>query len=277
MSPADDAPLAAIEALWRYPVKGLAGERLERTTLTAGEALPHDRRFGLVAGSGGGADTSGDSWVDYGQFYALSREERLAQLGVVFDEAAETLTVTRHGRQVARGRPTDPVGRSLLDQFFAAFLADSPRGTPRFLAGRQEPGRRVNYTDTEQPTVSLLNLASVADMERVARQAVDPRRFRMNVWLTGLAPWAERDWVGRRFRLGGAVVEVIEETERCAATAVNPDSAERDLNVPRLLRGGYGHLCQGVYAIVREGGEVAVGDGLVPLPQGEGGAHAVGG
>lgn len=262
--PAPESPASAtLEAIWRYPVKGLAGERLERVTLTAGETLPHDRRFGLLAGAAGGADSSGESWVECGQFYALAREERLAQLGLAFDEASETLTITRHGRQVARGKATDPVGRSLLDQFFAAFLAGSPRGTPRFLAGRQQPERRVNYTDTAEPTVSLLNLASVADLERVARQPVDPRRFRMNFWLSGLAPWAERDWIGRRFRLGGATLEVVEETARCAATTVNPDSAERDLNVPRLLQGGYGHLNQGLYAIVREGGEVAVGDGLV--------------
>ncbi len=257
------APLATLAAIWRHPVKALAGERIERATLAAGEALPHDRRFGLAAGGAGGADTSGESWVDYAQFYALTREERLAQLGIAFDEGSETLTISRHGKQVARAKATDPVGRSLLDQFFAAFLADSPRGTPRFLAGRQEPGHRVNYTDTEQPTVSLLNLASVADLERVARQPVDPRRFRMNFWLEGLAPWAERDWVGRRLRLGGALLEVSEETVRCAATAVNPETAQRDLNVPRLLQGGFGHLCQGLYAVVREGGEVAAGDALL--------------
>ncbi len=246
----------------RFPVKGLAGERLAATTLTAGQALPFDRRYALAMGGGGGVDLSGQSWILYRQLYALSSEERLAQLGLEFDEASETVVITRAGKPVARGKPGEALGRSLLDQFFAAFLKGSPRGAPRMVAGQATAAGTIAFTDSDPPNVSLLNLASVADLERVARAPVDPRRFRANFWLEGLPAWAEMDWIGRELTLGGARLKVTEPIERCSATAVNLETAERDLNIPRILQAGYGHLCQGVYATVVEGGRVAEGDEL---------------
>jgi MOSC domain-containing protein len=37
-------------AIYRYPVKGLSAEKLDRVTLTPGECLPHDRRFAIALG-----------------------------------------------------------------------------------------------------------------------------------------------------------------------------------------------------------------------------------
>src|SRR3546814_7225465 len=61
-----------------------------------------------------------------------SSDLRLAQLRVAYDPFAPTVTLSRHGRQVVSGNPTDQTGRMLLSQFFAGFLAGSPRGTPSF-------------------------------------------------------------------------------------------------------------------------------------------------
>jgi uncharacterized protein YcbX len=245
----------------RFPVKGLAGERLPAVTLAAGQALPYDRRYALAMG-GGGIDLSGQAWINYRQLYALSSEERLAQLGLAFDEATETVVITRGGKQVARGKPGEPLGRSLLDQFFAAFLSGSPRGAPKLVAGQVREGRAVAFTDSERPTVSLLNLASVADLERVARAPVDPRRFRANLWLDGLPAWSEMTWPGQEVTVGAARLKVIEPIERCSATAVNLETAQRDLAIPRILQQGYGHLCMGVYAEVVAGGQIAEGDAV---------------
>lgn len=247
-----------VEKIFRYPVKSLAGQPLRTVRLTPGAGLPFDRRFALAHGASQ-ADPSGTAWAPKGQFYNLSQEERLAQLGLAFDEAEGLLTLTRNGKPVARGKPAEPIGRSLLDQFLAAFLASSPRGAPRLIAAQGA----VSFSDVETPCLSLLNLASVADLERVVRQPVDPRRFRANVWLSGLEPWVELQWpAGQRLRLGTALLQVLEPIERCAATNVNPDSGERDLNLPRALQGGFGHLCQGVYAKVLQGGTLSEGDSL---------------
>src|SRR3546814_16662341 len=75
----------------------------------------------------------------------------------------------------------------LLSQFFAGFLAGSPRGTPSF--HEADEGSREALLPNQ---VSLINLASIHDFERVARQPVDPRRFRGNFLLEDLPAWDDR-------------------------------------------------------------------------------------
>jgi len=41
----------AVVAIYRYPVKGLSAEKMDRVVLTPGECLPHDRRFAIALGS----------------------------------------------------------------------------------------------------------------------------------------------------------------------------------------------------------------------------------
>ena len=82
--------------------------------------------------------------------------------------------------------------------------------------------------------------------------------------MENLDPWEEFNWVGRQFAVGTARLEVVEIIERCAATNVNPLTAERDMNIPLTLRKGFRHMQMGVYAKVIAPGEVAEGDILEP-------------
>ncbi|MDH3792747.1 MAG: MOSC domain-containing protein, partial [Rhodospirillales bacterium] len=67
---------------------------------------------------------------------------------------------------------------------------------------------------------------------------------------------------GKGLRLGGAELEIVGPIDRCAATNVNPDTAQRDLNIPLALQRGFNHVNMGVYATVRAAGEIAKGDDL---------------
>jgi hypothetical protein len=51
------------------------------------------------------------------------------------------------------------------------------------------PGYR--FTDSRKGYVSLINRASVSATEDLVGAPVDPLRFRGNLYLDGLAPWAE--------------------------------------------------------------------------------------
>ncbi len=238
-----------LTTITRYPVKGLAGQNLESAQLTAGGPVPHDRRFALVYGAG-----------DLGRsltFVGLDYEERLAGLGLDYDEETCDVILFRDGKKVARGKADQAIGRTLLTQFFSAYLKNSPRGTPKFV---EAPDRA--FSEFDEIYLHLISRDSIADLERVARQPVDPRRFRANLIIEGLSPWAEAEWLGKSLRIGDALFQVAERTKRCAATTVNPDTAKRDLNVPRTLRAGFGHLDLGIYLRVVEGGKVATGDRL---------------
>lgn len=249
---------ATIARIHRYPVKSLSAEELSEIQVTPGAALPGDRRF-AIARSGQSVPTQPDTWVSFDNFVTLRRSERLAQLDATFDADSGQLVLRRKGRTVAQGKATEPLGRTLIDQFLAAFLKDDVQGTPKLVDAGE-----ISLTDSDDPEISFINLASVRDLERVAGQPIDPLRFRGNFYLDGLPAWAELEWVGKSFRVGEARFEVTEPIERCAATTVNPETAERDINVPKLLQRGYKHINMGIYAICRAAGTVHQGDTVIP-------------
>jgi len=246
---------AVITHIYRYPVKGLRAEPLARVTLAPGRALPHDRRFALAHGSA--RFDGAPHWLPKHNFLMLARNPRLAALETRFDPATEVLTVARHGRTVARGKPADPAGRAVLEQFFAAYLGDEARGRPRIVEAAGQP-----FSDVPEPRLSLINLASVGELARVVGAAVDPRRFRGNLYLDGVGPWREFAWLGQELAVGAARLRVVERIGRCAATNVAPETGVRDSNLPRALARGFGHADMGVYAEVLTGGAIAVGDRL---------------
>jgi uncharacterized protein YcbX len=249
---------ATVADICRYPVKGLNAQHLERVTLTPGQGLPQDRRFALAHGAAG-ADPSATVSPSTASFLTLLREEKLAQLRVDFDEASEELTILRAGKQVVHAKATDPLGRALIGEFFAGFMAGAVRGVPKLIEAKGQ-----TLSESPDPVVSLISLASLRDLERVVRRDVHPLRFRANFYLEDIPAWAEMGWIGKEIGLGAARLQIIGPTERCAATNVNPETAERDMNIPRALQGGFGHGALGVYAQVTGGGDVATGERLNP-------------
>ena len=245
---------ATITQIHRHPVKGLNAEPLARAALTPGEGLPHDRGFALAHGSTA-FDTQAPEWRPKTSFLMLMRDEKLAQLRIAFDEQTGELAIHRAGKQVVRAKATEPLGRTLIEQFFAGFLGAAARGTPRLL---EAPGHM--FTDTPEKCLSLISLASITDLERVMRADVDPLRFRANIYFEGAPAWAEFDWIGKEIEIGPARLRVTARIDRCAATSVNPVTAARDMNVVKALQRGFGNIDMGVYAEVIGGGEIATGD-----------------
>jgi uncharacterized protein YcbX len=119
--------------------------------------------------------------------------------------------------------------------------------------------------------VSLISRASVEHLEQVAAAEVDARRFRMLVEVDGVQAHAEDAWVGRRIRLGGAVVLIRGHVGRCLVTGRDPDTGVPDLPTLDLLRSYRDGLDTteplpfGVYGAVVSPGRVQLGDpvGLV--------------
>lgn len=247
-----------IAALYRYPVKSLSAEAIDRTKIEAGHRLPGDRRFAIAHGASR-YDPGVPEWQPKSSFLVLVRNARLARLATRFDEDTETLVIERDGREVARGKLTDPAGRAVIEQFLAAFMGEEARGRAH-IAGA--PG--IAFTDTSEPFISLIGLPSVRDLERVTRAPVDPVRFRANVYLDGLAPWQEFDWVGREIAIDGVRFRVEERIGRCVATEVNPASGARDLQVLASLRSGFGHTQMGVYARALDSGKIGIGSTVTP-------------
>jgi uncharacterized protein YcbX len=68
--------------------------------------------------------------------------------------------------------------------------------------------------------------------------------------------------------LGWAEAEVFKPIVRCAATEVNPGTAERDAEIPKALFDAFGHMHCGIYVRLTKPGRIGLGDACT-LPQTE--------
>jgi len=119
-------------------------------------------------------------------------------------------------------------------------------------------------SDTPKPYVSFLNLASVAALgEFMGNTMISPHRFRMNVWVEGLPPFVELDYV-KGFERGteypsqvhGVRFGIDDLCERCRATEQSPLTGRWDMNIQDALtsmlkeRGYPGSPHRGTFAVM---------------------------
>jgi len=253
---------ATVIAIYRYPVKGLSAERMDRVSLIPGECLPHDRRFAVALGSTR-FDPQHPEWLPKIRFVMLMRDEKLARLRTRFDAENGVLAITENGRDVLRAVIMEPEGRRQAAEFLADFLGDVD-GPLRVVEapGHAFADARRKPNATSDKYVSLINRASIAALEAAMGVPVDPLRFRANVYFSGAPAWSEHGWIGSEIALGAARLRVISPITRCAATQVNPVTAQRDLDIVAALERAFGHINMGVYAEVVAGGEISLGDRL---------------
>lgn len=256
---------AAIAKLYRYPVKGLSAEPLERAALTVGECLPQDRRFAIALGSTE-FDPAHPQWLAKTHFIMLMRDDALARLSTSFDPQNSVLTVAEQGRVLLAASLGDAEGCRRVARFFEDFLGDTV-ARPLYVveaSGHAFADARPKPNAATDKYVSLINLASLRDLEGKIGAAIDPIRFRANVYFDGLPAWQEQEWRDseRVLSVGGARLKVIAPITRCAATEVNPETAERDIKMVGELMRHYGHNIMGIYAEVVSAGDIALGDRL---------------
>jgi uncharacterized protein YcbX len=247
-----------VAALHRYPVKGLSPERLPSAALEKGAYFPGDRLFAIENGPAG-FDPDAPQHQPKVKFLMLMRNEALARLRTRYDDGTRTLVIEEGGREAARGDLSTGQGRLAVEAFFRRFMPRELRGPPKVLASSEG----FRFTDSRKGYVSLINLASVAAVEAMVGAPVDPLRFRGNLHVEGLEPWAELELVGRVLEgPSGLRLKVTKRIQRCAATNVDPTSGVRDLDIPATLMRRLGHMDCGIYAEILEGGPLAEGERL---------------
>ncbi|EKS41043.1 MOSC domain-containing protein [Afipia broomeae] len=250
---------ATLQSIYRYPVKGLSPELLPDVALQAGRTLPADRRYAIENGPIG-FEPANPKYFPKIRFLMLMRNERLAGLQTRFDDASNTLTIRYNGAEAARGNLETPEGRAAIEMFFAENFSPELKGPPKVLSA---PGH--SFSDVAAKVVSIINLASVAAIETIVGQPVNPLRFRGNLYVSGWPAWHEFDLLEKQLTIGDTRLKVIKRIVRCAAVNVDPVTAERDLNIPHALMQMFDHADCGVYAEVIAGGTIAAGDTITEL------------
>lgn len=248
-----------VAGLFRYPVKGLGPQSLERVALATGRALPDDRRWAL-ARVAGVADPGPVAWTPRGAFAQRHNTPALAAITTDYDTPTTALRLTAPDGTSRTGRLDTPAGRRMLTTFLADRLGLMAPSL-RLVDARGAQGEPIAFTDMPEPLVSLIGLASVRDLERAVGTAVDPARLRANLWVDDLPAWHEFDWEGRTLRIGSAILRVVAPITRCAAIDAGA-TGTRDLPLLATLRQRFRHEECGVYAEVMHGGDVQIGDAI---------------
>ncbi|MDA5093301.1 MOSC domain-containing protein [Aliiroseovarius sp. KMU-50] len=249
--------MGQIAQIWRHPIKSHGREALAKVDLTAGQCLPYDRHW-AVAHEAAKLPSDG-GWAPCNHFSRGSKAPLLQALSAKFDQATNTVTLT-HPNQP--GITLNPDLEQDQDRFISWVTPLCPRD--RALPNRIVAAGR-GMTDTDFPSISLINLASHAEVETRLGQEISPLRWRGNILLANLPAWEERGWIGKRIRLGEAVLEVREQIVRCLATTASTRTGERDADTLKALQEGWGHKEMGVYAVVVEPGQIVVDDKIEVL------------
>lgn len=249
-----------IEAISRYPVKGLGPDRLTSVALACNGTISGDRIFAIAHGSTQ-FDPEAPEFLGKSHFLMLMRNPRLAAIELRYSEDSGRLALRMPDGGEFDGDPRDEADRQALEALLDAFIGSESRGgSPRLVSAKDH-----RFFDTDANYLSLLNLASVEALGKALNVAVDPLRFRANLHVSGLEPWAEANLVGAELASGDVRFRVAERITRCKATCVNPDTAEYDLDIPNELTRRFGGNRMGLYLEVVESGEIGVGDSLEPL------------
>jgi len=245
------------------PVKGLALGQLEECELTEA-GVAGDRRFFLVDEDNRLVNSKGLGM--------------LQQIVPSYDEETELLTLAfPDGRALSHHVSVDG---ALDARFWSVSVPARVVEGPWSEALSDFTGRELRLVRADTPATdrrrsgaaTLLGTGSLRAMARLLGvQDVDGRRFRMNFGVDGLAEHEEDEWLGRRVRIGQAVVVPQGNVGRCAVTTQNPETGAPDLDTLKALA-AYRQDLQtteplpfGVYAAVAEPGRVRLGDPVEPL------------
>jgi GntR family transcriptional regulator/MocR family aminotransferase len=252
----ETASMSVVSGIYRYPIKGFSAQALRGVQLQAGQPFPFDRIFALARG-GVKVDPANPQWAKKGLFVMLMLEEALAEVRTELDVTSMRLTISNQdGTPLLRADLETPQGRGEVERFVAG-LVKSLRAPPNLVRSRAG-----HFMDKPDNVISLINLATVRNLEERFGYSIDPLRFRANFYIDGAAPWEEFDWVGGTLRMGEAVLRVDRRNGRCGATNVDPWTGRRDRDLPAALRAAFGHKDLGVYLVTEQPGTVAVGDAV---------------
>ncbi|MDE0823428.1 MAG: MOSC domain-containing protein [Dehalococcoidia bacterium] len=263
--------MRTVAAIFTSPVKSLA--LLQPESVTVGySGIVEDRRFHLIDADG--------------RLLTQRQVGRLALVQAGYSAESEELTLkfpdgTRLAGPTELGNPVSTAiwGRQVSgnevtgdwNQTLADFC-----GSPVRLVKTDNPGDSYD----EYP-VSLLSQASIDKLgdfliENVANAPDDApkfegRRFRPNFLLDGCSPHEEDFWLGGVVQIGPDLrVRLVAPDPRCAITTLDPDTGERDFNVPKLLQSYRPNTRApyfGVYGSVEATGIVSVGDTIELVKQ----------
>lgn len=245
----DSMELGRISAIFRYPVKSMAGESLEVARL-GWHGIEGDRRLAFRRL----ADKSSFPWLT-----ASKLPELILYKPFVLDK--------QFGRD-GNGNELLPTHVRTPDGKEYELGSDELREEISIRHGSEVELMNLKSGIFDEGSVSVISLGTVLGIERESEREIDLRRFRPNIVIetTSLEPFAEDGWVGRTLTFGEgksesvpmASIGITMKDERCVMVNLDPDTAEKDSEVMKtIVRMNQNYA--GIYGTVVRAGELRVG------------------
>lgn len=238
--------VGVVAAVYRYPIKSMAGESITNTEL-GWHGLSGDRRLAIRRLD----DQGGFPWLTASRVPSLILH------------VPERLDGTPDDALPSHVRTPDGARLPLFSDALAAHLG-ALHGAPVSML-------HLSRGVFDEAAVSLITTATVTDISVVAGLPSDVRRFRPNLVIESVngVPFAEDAWVGHHLQFGDApdapALVITNLDERCAMVNLDPDTARATPELLRALVTTRGNRA-GVYATVLRRGAVAVGQPVYLQP-----------
>jgi uncharacterized protein len=231
--------LGHVSDIFRYPVKSMAGERLDSAKI-GWHGVEGDRRLAFRRL----ADRGGFPWLT---------ASRLPEL----------LLYHPIGRQETSGEPLPthirtPDGNeySIADEALVQEIATRHRADVELM--------RMKHGIFDDACVSAIAVGTIRSIAQMAGHELDIRRFRPNLVIDtqGAEPFEEDRWVGKVLEFGsdgtGPAVSVTMRDLRCVMINLDPDTAEANADIMKtVIRMNENYA--GIYGTVVRTGELRVG------------------
>lgn len=205
---------AMIKNLWRAVMKGGKGHLGRHLFIDTVVGVQDDRRLAVRR-----APSDANVWAPKAAFHVCMNTPQMAVEEPRFDKNDESISqkLDPAYTQELAGRVGKPAGVEI-----------------------QYADDTYSLHDTKGAFVSFLNLASVKALSEFMGVEIDPRRFRMNVWMTGLEPFEELTWVdgfpgSREIQVGECRMRVDDACERCKAVDADPATGTYHLAIQNAL------------------------------------------
>jgi uncharacterized protein YcbX len=244
-----------VEALFRYPVKSMAGEALEEVEL-GWHGLDGDRRLAFCK-IGDGPRTGPEGHRGGFPWLTATKLPELLQFTPVRRGADATGSLPTHVRT--------PEGEelALFGQELAADVGNRHGSTVEMT--------HLNRGIFDEASISAITTATVNEIAALSGQPPDVRRFRPNLLIASQQsePFEEDTWVGGVLSFGdgdtAAAIAITNWDERCSMVNFDPDSGLRTPEVLKAVIRARNNKA-GVYGTVVRCGRLAIGQPLYFTP-----------